>query len=95
MPKIFSRPPVMICAGSDELLAWIPKITEESCRQKLEKLKERFSVMIRRSALNLNFQAGIARGDESVTTTSLLRRGPDRCYRSGKAGDRCPFLEMR
>ena len=30
--------------------------------------------MIRRSALNLNFQAGIARGDESVTTTSLLRR---------------------
>lgn len=69
-----SRPPVMIRAGSDELLAWIPKITEESCRQKLEKLKERFSVMIRRSALNLNFQAGIARGDESVTTTSLLRR---------------------
>ena len=37
-----SRPPVMIRAGSDELLAWIPKITEESCRQKLEKLKRTF-----------------------------------------------------
>lgn len=46
-----SRPPVMIRAGSDELLAWIPKITEESCRQKLEKLKERFSVMIRQQCL--------------------------------------------
>lgn len=34
--------PVMIRAGSDELLAWIPGEKEASCRQKLWELKERF-----------------------------------------------------
>lgn len=66
--------PVMIRAGSDELLAWIPGEKEASCRQKLWKLKERFQGLVRQSLLKLEFKAGFAWGGEENNTDTLLHQ---------------------
>lgn len=66
--------PVMIRAGSDELLAWIPGEKEASCRQKLWKLKERFQGLVRQSTLKLEFKAGFTWGWEENDTATLLHQ---------------------
>ncbi len=66
--------PVMIRAGSDELLAWIPGEKEASCRQKLWKLKDRFAQLVRHSALKLEFRAGFTWGGEEDDTSKLFHQ---------------------
>lgn len=66
------EPPVMIRAGSDELLAWIPGEKESSCRQKLNELKEMFGALIQHSALKLEFRAGLTCAGQENETRELL-----------------------
>ena len=68
-----AKPPVMIRAGSDELLAWIPGETESSCRQMLWKLKETFGALVRHSALKLEFRTGIVCGTSADDTRELFQ----------------------
>ena len=65
---------ILIRAGSDEFLAWIPGGEERRCRQMLAVLQGQFASLIRKSALELGFHAGIAVAGEADNTDDLVLR---------------------
>lgn len=64
--------PLLIRAGSDEFLLWLPNVTEVDCRGALKALQTQFASLIRSSALELRFRAGIT--PATGESTELLLR---------------------
>lgn len=65
---------VMMRAGSDEILAWVPGMSLEECCDRLEKLQQRFADLVRRNVLNLRFAAGVAVAGHEDPTSVLIAR---------------------
>ena len=64
---------VLIRAGADAFLMWLPGVHAEACLQMLISLQTEFSSLIRQSALKLRLRAGIAAAG-SESTEELIRR---------------------
>lgn len=65
---------VLIRAGSDEFLIWVPEKAVGECKELLDTLRKDFSETVRSSTLTLDFQTGLAMGDMDLTTDALLGR---------------------
>lgn len=68
------RSAVLIRAGADEFLAWLPDHGAQACRDLLLELQLRFARLIQASAMELRFRAGVAVGSDDQSTHELLRR---------------------
>ena len=66
--------PVLIRAGGDEFLLWIPQKNEDICENLLDLLKERFAALIRQNTLKMHFRAGIVSADITDEIHELIRR---------------------
>lgn len=64
---------VLIRAGSDEFLVWLPGAREQDCRQMLYSLQTEVFSIIRQEALELRFHAGMSSAG-SETTEELIHR---------------------
>ena len=64
---------VLIRAGSDELLLWLPGVDSAACEPMLSALRGDFSALIRQNALALDFRAGMTSASGEDTET-LIRR---------------------
>ena len=63
---------LLIRAGSDEFLVWLPNASAEDCKTAIDTLRGRFRGLIRDSALPLSFLAGIAKGSTPVKSDVLV-----------------------
>ena len=66
--------PLLIRAGSDEFLAWIPDGEELFCRRMLLELQSRFEALIQKSTLKLSFCAGLTAGRPGDSVDALIRQ---------------------
>lgn len=73
---------IFVRAGADEFLIWVPEDDKhensagpaEYCRSVVEKLESEFAAIVRRSELELKFNAGICRSQGYESTDVLLIR---------------------
>ena len=71
--KLCEDKPVLIRAGADEFLMWLPGVGAKECRCMLDNLQTECSSIIRQKVLELKFRAGMVTAfDES--TEELFRR---------------------
>ena len=71
---VCGRQALLVRAGADEFLAWLPGQSAAQGSQLLKKLEEEFSALIRRSAMELRFNAGLAYGQNDLSTQELVDR---------------------
>lgn len=64
---------VLIRAGADEFVLWLPDMSLDACEMHLDALRACFGNLVRDKALQLSFVAGIARSDEAPSAKGLLR----------------------
>lgn len=64
---------VLIRAGADEFLMWLPNTGAEECRQMLFHLQMEFSSIIRQNALELKFCAGMVSAFDETTEELICR----------------------
>ncbi len=65
---------VFVRAGSDEFMVWTPGSTREECEKAVAVLRERFRSLVRESALDLEFRAGMTLASSKDTQALLIRR---------------------
>lgn len=63
---------ILIRAGSDEFLVWLPGAVPLDIRLPLEQLRMRFAGLVRESVLNLGFRVGSATGQPGLSTEDLV-----------------------
>ena len=65
--------PVLIRAGADEFLMWLPGVEAEECRSMLHNLQTECSSIIRQKVLELKFRAGMAAAFDESTEELFCR----------------------
>lgn len=63
---------ILVRAGSDEFLVWVPGGVPERCKWLLNILRQDFGALIHHSALTLDFRAGLAQAQRSSSVQVLL-----------------------
>ncbi|MDO4487603.1 MAG: response regulator [Eubacteriales bacterium] len=65
----FDNSQLMIRAGADEFMIWVPGIKSDECTEMLAELNNEFASLVKLNVLNLKFHAGIVDAtDESMAT---------------------------
>ena len=65
---------VLVRAGSDEFLVWLPGVSPAECRWGLAELKNRYAGLVRNSSLELSFHCGMTASVPGISTQELIRR---------------------
>ena len=65
---------VIVRAGADEFLVWIPEGSPVELLHALGRLRRLYAGLVRDSVLQLDFHAGCARGDAGMATPELVDR---------------------
>lgn len=81
---------ILIRAGSDEFLVWMPGATPPEIRWPLEQLRKRFAALVRENVLSLGFRVGSATGQPGLSTCSLVKQAASALEGAKRQG--LPFL---
>ena len=79
LSEVFCTPdaaqqPVLIRAGADEFLVWLPQVSPVEPRSALESLRRFYAGLVRDSVLQLDFHAGYVQADGGTATPELVHR---------------------
>ena len=74
LKKAFPEPALLIRAGSDEFLIWLPGKTVRDCVAPMAALRRDFGNLIRSGVLPLSFRAAAANGSPEISSTVLIAR---------------------
>ena len=74
LQEAFPEGTLLIRAGADEFLVWLPGAAPADCAPPLEHLRTDFSGLVRPSALALNFRSACASGSEELSNEVLISR---------------------
>ena len=69
-----AAPTLLIRAGADEFLVWLPQGSEVDASRALEGLRERYGSLVRDDVVQLDFCVGYVRADNDTPTEGLIRR---------------------
>ncbi len=72
--KQLSCEAVMVRAGSDEFLLWLPSASMAECRLALAGLQKNYAGLVRNSTLELSFHCGMAASVLGIPTADLIWR---------------------
>lgn len=65
---------ILVRAGADELMAWIPSAEQIDCRQLIEQVQHDFSLLVRRNVLDLQIHAGMVVSDGTEDINLMIHR---------------------
>ena len=78
---------VLVRAGSDEVLIWVPDGSVSAVHYRIEDLAAHFSTLVRHGSVRLGFNAGVVAVDASLETDEAVRRAKV-CVAEAREGDR-------
>ena len=74
LQEVFPKGTLLIRAGADEFLVWLPDAAAADCAAPLDRLRTAFSGLIRPSALTLSFRSACALGTQGLSNEVLISR---------------------
>ncbi len=80
---------VLVRAGSDEFLVWLPAVSVAACRLALAGLKKSYAGLVRNSTLELSFHCGMAASVPGIPTADLMQRADVALAEAKKQEDFC------